>query len=287
MLLRILIGLIIAYTVLVILAWLFQDRMAFPAPSGALPDDIELQRLGAQRIELVMNNGTRLAGLYLPPQHPVGLSDPKGLPGGRRRTAGQRHAGLLWFYGNGENIGAIWDIVVAWQPPGVGVLVMDYPGYGASGGGTTEPGLYEAADLAYQTLAGRSDIDPARIFVYGRSLGTAVATHTAATHPVAGVVLESPFTNAREMSRQHYGLFPRFILRLRLDNLGNIAHVHCPVLVFHGTADLLVPPRMGEAVARAAPGPVELVWIEGAGHNATYEVGGRRYRERFWAFVAR
>ena len=193
----------------------------------------------------------------------------------------------MWFYGNGENIGAIWDIVVAWQPPGVGVLVMDYPGYGASGGGTTEPGLYEAADLAYQTLAGRSDIDPARIFVYGRSLGTAVATHTAATHPVAGIVLESPFTNAREMSGQHYGLFPRFILRLRLDNLGNIAQVHCPVLVFHGTADLLVPPRMGEAVARAAPGPVELVWIEGAGHNTTYEVGGRRYRDKLWAFVAR
>jgi len=282
MLLRILIGLIIAYTVLVILAWLFQDRMAFPAPSGALPADIELQRLGAQRIELVMKHGTRLAGVYLPPRHqpnPVGLSD--------SRTVGRKTAGLLWFYGNGENIGAIWDVVVAWQPPGVGVLVVDYPGYGASGGGTTEPGLYEAADLAYQTLAGRSDIDPARIFVYGRSLGTAVATHTAATHPVAGVVLESPFTNAREMSGQHYGLFPRFILRLRLDNLGNIAQVHCPVLVFHGTADLLVPPRMGEAVARAAPGPVELVWIEGAGHNTTYEVGGRRYRDKLWAFVAR
>ena len=282
MLLRILIGLIIAYAVLVILAWLFQDRMAFPAPSGALPDDIELQRLGAQRVELVMKNGTRLAGVYLPPRHqpnPVGLSD--------SRTVGRKPAGLLWFYGNGENIGAIWDIVVAWQPPGVGVLVVDYPGYGASGGGTTEPGLYEAADLAYQTLAGRSDIDPARVFVYGRSLGTVVATHTAATHPVAGVVLESPFTNAREMSGQHYGLFPSFILRLRLDNLGNIAQVHCPVLVFHGTADLLVPPRMGEAVARAAPGPVELVWIEGAGHNSTYEVGGRRYREKFWAFVAK
>ncbi|OLE01274.1 MAG: hypothetical protein AUI36_44110 [Cyanobacteria bacterium 13_1_40CM_2_61_4] len=263
--------------------------MAFPAPSGALPDDIELQRLGAQRIELVMNNGTRLAGVYLPPRPPLaslGVTAPR-TEGGATSPRAQRGAGLLWFYGNGENIGAIWDIVVAWQPPGVGVLVMDYPGYGASGGGTTEPGLYEAADLAYQTLAGRSDIDPARIFVYGRSLGTAVATHTAATHPVAGVVLESPFTNAREMSRQHYGLFPRFILRLRLDNLGNIAQVRCPVLVFHGTADLLVPPRMGEAVARAAPGPVELVWIEGAGHNTTYEVGGRRYRDKLWAFVAR
>jgi pimeloyl-ACP methyl ester carboxylesterase len=282
MLLRILIGLIIAYAVLVILAWLFQDRMAFPAPTGALPDHIELQRLGAQQVELVMKNGTRLAGVYLPPR-------PTTPPGGQAvgRSTTQRHAGLLWFYGNGENIGAIWDIVVAWQPPGVGVLVVDYPGYGASGGRTTEQGVYEAADLAYHTLAGRSDVDPARIFVYGRSLGSAVATHTAATHPVAGLVLESPFTNAREMSRQHYGLFPRFILRLRLDNLGNIAQVRCPVLVFHGTADLLVPPRMGEAVARAAPGPVELVWIEGAGHNTTYDVGGRQYREKFWGFVAR
>jgi len=281
MLLRILLGLIIAYAVLVLLAWLFQERMAFPAPSGALPDVAELRRLGAERIELVMKSGTRLAGVYLPPGH----STP---PGGQAvgRSGGQKHAALLWFYGNGENVGAIWDIVVEWQPPGVAVLVVDYPGYGASGGRTTEPGLYEAADLAYQALAGRADVDPARIFVYGRSLGSAVATHTAAAHEVAGLVLESPFTNAREMSGQHYGLFPRFILRLRLDNLGTITRVRCPVLVFHGTADRLVPPRMGEAVARAAPGPVELVWIEGAGHNTTYEVGGHRYRDKLWDFVA-
>ena len=281
MLLRILLGVIIAYAVLVLLAWLFQERMAFPAPSGALPDVMEMKRLGAERIELVMRNGTRIAGVYLPPRHPpnpVGPSD--------NRTVGQKHAGLLWFYGNGENVGAIWDIVARWQPPSVGVLVVDYPGYGASGGRTTEPGLYEAADLAYQTLAGRADVDPARIFAYGRSLGSVVATHTAAAHQVAGLVLESPFTNAREMSGQHYGLFPRFILRLRLDNLGTIARVRCPVLIFHGTADRLVPPRMGEAVAQAVPGPVELVWIEGAGHNTTYEVGGKRYRQKLWDFVA-
>ena len=280
MLLRILVGVILAYALLVLLAWGFQERMAFPAPRGALPDAIELNRLGAQHVELVMRDGTRLAGVYLPPHHST-------QPDGQARSPrAKRGAALLWFYGNGENVGAIWDIVVAWQPPGVGVLVVDYPGYGASGGRATEPSLYEAANLAYRALAGRDDVDPARVFVYGRSLGTVAATYTAATQPVAGLILESPFTNAREMSGQHYGLFPRFILRLRLDNLSTIARVRCPVLVFHGTADLLVPPRMGEAVARAAPGPVELVWIEGAGHNSTYEVGGRRYREKLWEFVA-
>jgi pimeloyl-ACP methyl ester carboxylesterase len=278
MLLRIGIGIAIAYVLLVLLAWLFQERMAFPAPRGALPDGIELRRAGAQRLELVMRDGTHLAGVYLPPRSPVGQSD--------SRTAGRTAPGLLWFYGNGENIGAIWEILVEFQPPGTGVLVVDFPGYGESGGRTTERGLYEAADLAYDALLSRPEISGARVFVYGRSLGTAVATHTAATHPVAGLVLESPFTNAREMSRQHYGLFPRFIVRLHLDNVATIARVRCPVLVFHGTDDLLVPPRMGEAVARAAPGPVELVWIRGAGHNTTYEVGGKRYRERLWAFVA-
>jgi len=280
MLLRILLGVILAYALLVLLAWGFQERMAFPAPRGSLPDAIALNRLGAQHVELVMRDGTRLAGVYLPPPHSTQLDGHASSP------RAKRGAGLLWFYGNGENIGAIWDIVVAWQPPGVGVLVVDYPGYGASGGRATETGIYEAADLAYHALVRREDVDPARVFVYGRSLGTVAATHTAATRPVAGLILESPFTNAREMSGQHYGLFPRFILRLRLDNLGTIARVRCPVLVFHGTADLLVPPRMGEAVARAAPGPVELVWIEGAGHNSTYEVGGRRYRDKLWEFIA-
>jgi hypothetical protein len=72
---------------------------------------------------------------------------------------------------------------------------------------------------------------------------------------------------------------------LKLDNLSTIKRVHCPVLVFHGTADRLVPMDMGRRVAEAAPGPVEFVMIEGAGHNETYDVGGREYREKVARFV--
>jgi pimeloyl-ACP methyl ester carboxylesterase len=131
-------------------------------------------------------------------------------------------------------------------------------------------------------------VDAARIFVYGRSLGSAVATYTAATHPVAGLILESPFTNAAAMSRQHYSLLPRFILRLHLDNLNTIRQVHCPVLIFHGTDDRLVSSAMGTQLAAAvpSPGPVELVLIRGAGHNDTYEVGGESYRKKLAEFVA-
>jgi fermentation-respiration switch protein FrsA (DUF1100 family) len=268
---RLLIGVLAGYGVLMVLAWLFQERLAFPAPHATLPDPVRAGLPDVARVSLVMKDGTPLAGWYLPAAPGVGR--------------GERVPALLWFYGNGENIGAIWPVLRDFRPPGVALLVVDYPGYGASGGRASEDGLYEAADLAYQSLVDRPEVDRARIFVYGRSLGSAVATHLASTRSVAGLVLESPFTSAREMSRRHYALFPTFILRLRLDNLAALRRVRCPVLVFHGTADRLVPLEMGQRVAAAAPGPSELVLIEGAGHNDTYEVGGRAYRDKLWKFI--
>jgi fermentation-respiration switch protein FrsA (DUF1100 family) len=175
--------------------------------------------------------------------------------------------------------------VRAFQPPGTAVLVVDYPGYGGSAGRATEAGLYGAADAAYAALVARPDVDRARVYVYGRSLGSAAATWVAAHHPVAGLILESPFTSAAAMARQLYALLPRFILRLSLDNLGRMRQIHCPLLVFHGDADRLVPTAMGKDVAAAASGPVELVLIHGAGHNDTYDVGGREYRDKLWNFV--
>jgi len=99
------------------------------------------------------------------------------------------------------------------------------------------------------------------------------------------LILESPFTSARGMAAQHYRIFPRFLVRLQLDNVGAIRRIHCPTLIFHGTADMLVPIKMGRDVAAAAGGPVEFVMIEGAGHNDTYDRGGRAYKAKLAAFV--
>ena len=266
-LLRIGLALVGVYLVLIALLWYFQERIAFPAPRGPLPDPATLA-LHGERIAVTLRDGNTLAGWYLPPPRARGPA-------------------VLWLYGNGENIGAIGPILKAFRPPDAALLVLDYPGYGESGGRATENGIYEAAAMGYETLAARPEVDASRIVVYGRSMGTAAATWLAARRPVAGLVLESPFTSAREMSRQHYGLFPRTVLRLQLDNVATISQVVAPVLVLHGTADRLVPFAMGQRVARAARGPVEFVPIEGAGHNDTYEVGGAMYRDRFWDFVRR
>jgi len=260
----------VVYLAVLLVLWAFQEQITFPAPRAALPDPRRVAA-GGERIELVMRDGTRLVGWYLPP-----AASP---------TAVLPTAALLWFYGNGETIGAIWPVIRDFRPPGAALLVVDYPGYGASGGRASEAGIYEAGALAYQALASHSGVDPKRIYVYGRSLGSAVATQTAADFPTAGLILESPFTSAREMAARTYRIFPLSLVRLKLDNLATIRRVHCPVLVFHGTADRLAPMDMGRRVAEAAPGPKEFVMIEGAGHNETYDLGGRSYRDKLAQFV--
>jgi uncharacterized protein len=254
------------YIVICLVLWAMQERITFPAPRSPLPDPARTIGYG-ERIELRMRDGTRLAGWYLAAE---------GAP---------KTPGMLWFYGNGETIGAIWPIIRDFRPRNAALLVVDYPGYGASEGRTSEAGVYEAADLAYATLVSHSDVDSQRVYVYGRSLGSAVATHTAATHQVAGLILESPFTSARGMAARHYRIFPMFLVRLGLDNIGRMSRIHCPVLIFHGTRDMLVPIQMGRAVAAAAAGPVEFVMIEGAGHNDTYDMGGKAYKEKLASFV--
>jgi fermentation-respiration switch protein FrsA (DUF1100 family) len=269
----IVVGIAGVYVVVSLVLWAMQERITFPAPRSPLPDPAQTIGYG-ERIELRMHDGTRLVGWYIPAAED-----------GEGRRGAAKTAGLLWFYGNGETIGAIWPIIRDFRPPHAALLVVDYPGYGASGGRTTEAGIYEAADLAYNALVSRPDIDRRRVYVYGRSLGSAVATHTAATHAVAGLILESPFTSARGMAARHYRIFPRFLVRLGLDNIGRVPGIHCPTLIFHGTSDMLVPIKMGRDVATAAAGPVEFVMIEGAGHNDTYDMGGRAYKDKLAAFV--
>src|SRR5437762_3894415 len=268
--LRILISLGLACLVLPLLAWRFQDRLAFPAPRASLPDPKRVGVENGEKVELVSGDGTKLVGWYLKAVEGGGGRSKAGHDD-RASTAFHRppptSPALLWFYGNGETVAAIWPIVREFQPPGTALLVVDYPGYGGSGGRATEAALYAAAEAGYALLATRPGVDPHRIFVYGRSLGSAVAIYTAAHRPVAGLILESPFTSAAAMAKHHYRLVPRFLLHLSLDNLTTVKLVHCPILLFHGDADRLVPGAMGMAVAAAAPGPVEVVLLHGSGHN--------------------
>lgn len=268
--LKVLAALLVLYGLIVLLAWRFQERLAFPGPNAALPAPSDRGILDGERVTAVTSDGVPLEGWYLPPRPAP--------------AAGERAPGLIWFYGNMETVSDLAPILREFRPPGVGMLVLDYRGYGQNPGTPTEQGLYRDADAAWALLIERPEIDSARIAVYGRSLGSAVALYLATERPVRAVILESPFSNAREMADQHYAMVPNTLLHLRLDNLERAARLRVPLLVFHGTEDRIAPLRMGRAVADTAP-QSEIVLIQGAGHNDTYQYGGIGYRSAFHAFL--
>src|SRR2546426_4463873 len=186
LLVRILLGLLLGYALLVFLAWVFQERIAFPAPRASVPDPRQVGAANGERIELALRDGTKLAGWYLRPRSPPGSRPP--------------WPALLWFYGNGENIASIGPIVRDFQPPGAALLVVDYPGYGGSGGRATEASIYEAADAAYAAVARRPEGDRAPIYVYGRSLRSPLPSHLAAGHHGAGLGPPAPFTDPPDIA---------------------------------------------------------------------------------------
>src|SRR5258706_7604443 len=108
-------GLAGVYLAVLVALWALQERITFPAPRAALPDPQAVLGYG-ERIELVMRDGTRLAGWFLAAED----------GGGRRKSASTSSdvgrpsppsAALLWFYGNGETIGAIWPVIRDFRPP--------------------------------------------------------------------------------------------------------------------------------------------------------------------------
>ena len=267
-LLRIVVGLLIAYVVVAVLAWRYQEKLAFPGPRQALPDPAD-RGIRGERVRVTAADGVQLYGWYLPPDAAADTPAP----------------GLLWFYGNMETVAGLASVVTALKPPAFGLLILDYRGYGESDGDATEAGLYRDGEAAWAWLATRPEIDAGRIAVYGRSLGAAVALHVATRHGPAAVVLDSPFSTAAEMAREHYWFLPRFLVRLSMDNVGRARRLTAPLLVFHGEDDRIAPIRMGRAVAQAGRA-AHFVTLQNAGHNETYDAGGHRYREIMHDFLA-
>jgi pimeloyl-ACP methyl ester carboxylesterase len=130
-------------------------------------------------------------------------------------------------------------------------------------------------------------VAPSNIVMFGHSLGTAIAAELAAAHRPRAMVLQSPFSSARDMASRMVvpGITALWgvISRVHFDTIERVRGLACPVWVTHGERDVIIPVRMGCDVFTAAANKGELLIVEGAGHNDVPEVGGTRY----WTWLRR
>ncbi|MCM2358483.1 MAG: alpha/beta hydrolase [Geobacteraceae bacterium] len=168
---------------------------------------------------------------------------------GEGGAAGRRPA-LLFFHGNGEIIDFLPAEVAGYRELGLGVMLVEYPGYGRSAGKPSEASITAAALAAYDALVRRDDVDPARLVAFGRSLGCGAACALSRQRPLAALILQSPFTSTRPFAWRF--LLPGFLLRDLYDNRQALAAFPGPVLIMHGRYDDIVPFSQGEELARLA-----------------------------------
>lgn len=205
-------------------------------------------------------------------------------------ASGSNSPVLLYLHGNGINIGANVAHANRFHQLGFSVLLPDYRGYGQSEGSfPTEASVYQDAVAAWDYLVHERKIQPERIFLYGHSLGGAVAIDLAVKHPdAAGLIVESSFTSIRDIVdyQSIYRIFPiDLILHQRFGSIRKVHLLALPVLFIHGTADLQVPASMSQQLYEAAPQPKQLVLIPEAGHNNTAEIAGDKYFQVVQKFV--
>jgi hypothetical protein len=272
----------IAYLGVCLLLYFQQSRLIF-VPSAVIEKTPEFFNLKYEEVWLPVTTKSgrveRIHGWWMP--------SPR-----ERQTSGAKEKVLLYLHGNGINIGANVDHAHRFYQLGFSVLLIDYRGYGLSDGGfPTEASVYEDAAVAWNYLVQQRQISPDRIFIYGHSLGGAVAIDLAVKHPeAAGLMIESSFTSIREMVdlQKIYSFFPiDLILQNRFDSIQKVRSLQMPVIFFHGTIDPLIPFQMSERLFAAAPKPKQLILIPGARHNNVAEFAGDKYLQAVRQFVER
>jgi hypothetical protein len=186
---------------------------------------------------------------------------------------------LLYLHGARRNISDNLFRIQRLQRMGFAVLAIDYRGFGRSDGELpSEAQAYEDAQAAWRHLR-LLEPDARRRFVYGHSLGGAVAIELATRNDdVAGLIVESTFTSMADMAeKMGYGGLG-LVLTQRFDSLAKVAAVKAPILFVHGTSDRFVPAEMSERLYAAAPEPKRLLLVENGNHGNASALAFEKYQ---------
>src|SRR4051812_300498 len=170
---------------------------------------------------------------------------------------------VIYFGGNAEEVSWMLDELPRRQS-GASWVLVDYRGYGSSGGVPAEESLEGDAAAWYDHFAATHT----RIVAFGRSLGSGVAVHLAAERRLDGVVLIAPFDSMVQLGKRHYPLLPvDWLLKHRFDSIGLAPKLTTPLLCIVATHDEVIPAEHAQRLYDAWAGSKKMVALP-AGHNS-------------------
>jgi fermentation-respiration switch protein FrsA (DUF1100 family) len=238
---------VIGYLAVAGLVWLGQERLMF-FPRAATERPTAPRGWHLENVSITAADGTRLVGVLV---MPVAAHPPL----------------VIYFGGNAEEVTAFAPLVADVYGERA-VLLVNYRGYGESGGKPGEAALVADGAMLFDWAARRGDLDASRIALHGRSLGTGVAVQVAAMRPAKCVILTSPFDSALEVAKAIYPWLPvSMLIRHPFDSMARAPRIVVPALFLMGESDTLIPIGHSQRLAAAWGGTVERASFKGFGHD--------------------
>ncbi len=240
-----LIYIIVGYLLLILVAYLVQERFIFKPEK--LAQDFEYKyEAPFKELFFDVSPGVRINGLHFY------VNQPKGL--------------ILYFHGNSKSIKGWAKYARDFFRFQYDVVLVDYRGFGKSTGKRSEKEMLADMQFVYETL--KNKFEEQHILVYGRSLGSGFATKIAADNSPRYLILDAPYFSFIKVAKRFTPFLPhQLTLRYKLQTDQWIKQVNCHTYIIHGTKDWLIPIKHSEKLQQFNPHKITLIRIQGGAHN--------------------
>ena len=238
------------YILITIMLYFFQEKLIF-LPTKLPQDHVFEFSHTFEEFNLTANDGAVLNALHFKAESPKGL--------------------ILYFHGNAGDLSRWGHITGFFVDQNYDVIVMDYRTYGKSTGKLSEKALHGDAQLFYEHALKK--YDEQEITLYGRSLGTGIATKLASENSPKRLILESPYHSIRDVAKDRFPFLPvQWLLKYQFLSSDYIQDVQCSIAIFHGTADNVISYSYGKFLYDSISGDnKKLYTIEEGEHNNLIE----------------
>lgn len=245
---QVLIILLISYVLLCIFVYFYQEKMIFFPKK--LADDYKFQFEESYEEISIPVDGIKLNGLLLKANSSKGL--------------------VFYLHGNAGGLDSWGEIAGTYTSLGYDVFMLDYRGYGKSGGRIlNEEQFYGDVQLAYQKLKERYPEN--QTIIVGYSIGTGAASKLASTNNPHMLILQAPYYSMMDMMQRSYRILPSFLLKYRFENYKHLQTTKAPVYIFHGRNDEVIYSGSSEKLRPYLKPGDKVTFIEGMGHNGMNE----------------
>ena len=236
-----------------IFLYFFQERFLFHPEK--LPKDFVFQyeNQEVEEYNVQLNDKVLINGLHFKTKNPKGV--------------------VFYLKGNSRSIKGWGKFAVDFTLHGWDVIMMDYRGFGKSTGKRTQQTMKDDVQAIYDKI--KENVDEKYIIVYGRSLGTGLATKIASTNNPRMLILACPYYSMSKNVKRYLPFIPLgLVMRFSMPTYKWMKYVKCPIKIIHGTNDRVIPMKSSFKLSKINPNLTRVYPIIDGGHKNLHNYEG-------------